>query len=105
MHGAATRVPAGETAFSARKPQWDFDIIGQWADPAESGGHTAWVKALWDRLEPDLLGTVYVNHFADDDKPEKLRASYGQNYARLRDVKTIYDPMNLFRVNANIRPT
>ena len=104
MHGAATRVPADATAFCARRPQWDFDIIGQWADVAESGGHIAWVKALWDRVEPDLLGSVYINHLADDDRPEKLRASYGENYARLRDVKTMYDPMNLFRVNANIRP-
>ena len=104
MHGAATRVPASATAFAARKPQWDFDIIGQWADAAESGGHIAWVKALWDRLEPDLLGTVYINHLADDDRPEKLRASYGENYARLREIKAMYDPMNLFRVNANIRP-
>ena len=103
MHGAATRVPATATAFAARRPQWDFDIIGQWTDAAESGGHIAWVQARcgtgWSL---NLLGTVYVNHLADDDRPEKLRASYGENYARLRELKAVYDPMNLFRVNANI---
>jgi FAD/FMN-containing dehydrogenase len=104
VHGAATRVPTNATAFSARRPLWDFDIIGQWADPAESSGHIAWVRALWDRLEPELLGTVYINHMAADDKPEKVRASYGENYARLRELKRIYDPMNLFRVNANVSP-
>jgi FAD/FMN-containing dehydrogenase len=104
MHGAATRVPATATAFSARRPQWDFDIIGQWADPAESSSHIAWVKTLWDRLEPHLLGTVYINHMAADDRPERVRASYGENYARLRELKSVYDPMNLFRVNANIAP-
>jgi len=104
VHGAATRVPATATAFSARRPLWDFDIIGQWSDPAESSGHIAWVKALWDRLEPELLGTVYINHMAADDRPEKVRASYGENYARLRELKAVYDPMNLFRVNANVSP-
>jgi FAD/FMN-containing dehydrogenase len=104
VHGAATRVPATATAFSARRPLWDFDIIGQWADAAESNGHIAWVRALWDRLEPELLGTVYINHMAADDKPEKMRASYGENYARLRELKGVYDPTNLFRVNANISP-
>ncbi len=104
MHGAAARVPATATAFSARRPLWDFDIIGQWSDPAESSGHIAWVKALWDRLEPELLGTVYINHMAADDRPEKVRASYGENYARLRELKAVYDPMNLFRVNANVSP-
>ena len=104
MHGAATRVPATATAFSARRPQWDFDIIGQWTDAAESSGHIAWVKALWDRLEPNLLGSVYINHFAPEDRPEKFRASHGENYTRLRQLKAVYDPMNLFRVNANVTP-
>jgi FAD/FMN-containing dehydrogenase len=104
VHGAAARVPATATAFSARRPLWDFDIIGQWSDPAESSGHIAWVRSLWDRLEPELLGTVYINHMAAEDKPEKVRASYGENFARLRELKRIYDPMNLFRVNANISP-
>ena len=104
MHGAATRVATAATAFSARRPQWDFDIIGQWTDPAESGSHIAWVKALWDRVEPNLLGTVYINHMMGDDRPERVRASYGENYARLRELKGVYDPMNLFRVNANIAP-
>jgi FAD/FMN-containing dehydrogenase len=104
VHGAAARVPATATAFSARRPLWDFDIIGQWSDPVESSGHIAWVRALWDRLEPELLGTVYINHMAADDRPEKVRASYGENYARLRELKAVYDPMNLFRVNANVSP-
>jgi FAD/FMN-containing dehydrogenase len=104
VHGAAARVPPTATAFSARRPQWDFDIIGQWTDPAESAGHIAWVKSQWDQLEPQLLGSVYINHFAPEDRPEKFRASYGENYTRLRQLKAVYDPMNLFRVNANITP-
>ncbi len=105
IHGAAARVPADATAFSARRPTWDFDIIGQWSEAAESNGHIDWVRTLWSRAEPELLGTVYINHMMGDDRPERVRASYGENYARLREVKSVYDPMNLFRVNANIAPT
>ena len=36
MHGAAARVPASATAFALRRPQWDFDAIGQWRDGSES---------------------------------------------------------------------
>ena len=104
MHGAATRVPPTETAFAARRPQWDFDAIGQWTDGAASAQHTAWVRALWNRLEPHLQGSAYVNHLAEDDRPEKVRASFGQNYGRLRQLKAVYDPTNLFRINANIDP-
>jgi FAD/FMN-containing dehydrogenase len=102
LHGAATRVPPTATAFAPRRAQWDFDAIGQWTDAAQSAAHTAWVRALWTRLEQHLQGSAYVNHLAADDRPEKVRASFGENYGRLRTLKAAYDPKNLFRVNANI---
>jgi FAD/FMN-containing dehydrogenase len=104
MHGAATRVSPTATAFAARRPQWDFDAIGQWTDAAQAPQHIAWVRALWGQLEPHLQGSAYVNHLAADDRPEKVRASFGENYGRLRELKGVYDPTNLFRVNANIAP-
>jgi FAD binding domain/Berberine and berberine like len=105
MHGAVTRVPVSETAFGARRSQWDFDAIGQWNDGAESVGHIAWVRELWGRLEPHLQGSAYVNHISADDQPEKIRASFGTNYQRLRAIKAEYDKANQFRVNSNIAPT
>jgi FAD/FMN-containing dehydrogenase len=104
MHGAATRPLPTETAFAARRSQWDLDVIAQWPDAASSDQHIAWVRGLWTRLEPHLLGRAYVNHLAAEDRPETIRASYGENYVRLRQVKSIYDPTNLFRINANIPP-
>ena len=104
VHGAATRPSPTETAFAARRQQWDLDAIGQWADPASSDEHIRWVRALWSRLEPHMLGKVYTNHAAAEDRPETIRASYGENYARLQQIKSVYDPTNLFRMNANIAP-
>jgi hypothetical protein len=104
MHGAATRVSPTATAFAPRRAQWDFDAIGQWTDAGESTKHIAWVRALWSKLEPHLQGSAYVNHLAADDRPEKVRASFGENYGRRRALKAVYDPKNLFRVNANIAP-
>jgi len=91
IHGAATRVSPTETAFAARRQQWDLDAIGQWAELASSDRHIQWVRALWPRLQPHLLGKVYTNHAAGEDRPETIRASF-------------YDPTNLFRINANISP-
>jgi FAD/FMN-containing dehydrogenase len=102
IHGAATRPSPTETAFAARRRQWDFDAIGQWSDAASSDQHIRWVRALWTRLEPHLLGKVYTNHVAAEDRPETIRASFGENYVRLQQIKAMYDPTNLFRLNANI---
>lgn len=104
MHGAATRVPVADTAFSARRPLWDIDVIGQWDNPAESDRHIGWVRATWDKMTPLMEDRGYINHIAADDPPEKVRASYGSNHGRLRQLKTQYDPTNLFRMNPNITP-
>ena len=104
MHGAATRVDPQATAFAARRTQWDFDAIGQWAEPAESTEHITWLRGVWDRCQPHLEGSAYVNHIATDDSPEKIRASYGSNHAQLSMLKRRFDPTNLFRINANITP-
>ena len=104
MHGAATRVDPQATAFAARRTQWDFDAIGQWAELAESTEHIAWLRGVWDRCQPHLEGSAYVNHIAADDSPEKIRASYGSNHTQLSMLKRRFDPTNLFRINANIAP-
>ncbi|MBO0747486.1 MAG: FAD-binding oxidoreductase [Acidimicrobiaceae bacterium] len=104
LHGAAMRVSPGETAFSARRVQWDLDAIAQWADPAESERHVSWLRHAWSDIEPHTTPASYVNHISDDDRPEKVRASYGTNHDRLRRLKGVYDPSNLFRLNPNISP-
>jgi FAD/FMN-containing dehydrogenase len=104
LHGAAVRVPPGETAFSARRAQWDLDVIGQWTDPPDSDRHIAWVREAWSRIEPHAATSTYINHISEDDRPEKIRASYGSNHDRLRRLKAVYDPANLFRLNPNIAP-
>ncbi len=40
----------------------------------------------------------------DDEGEARVKASYGDNYARLSALKKKYDPANLFRVNQNIPP-
>jgi FAD/FMN-containing dehydrogenase len=49
------------------------------------------------------MGGAYVNMIMDEGS-DRVRASYGDNYARLAALKAAYDPDNVFHVNQNITP-
>jgi FAD/FMN-containing dehydrogenase len=46
----------------------------------------------------------YVNYL-DRDENKRIQTAYGDRYERLRDLKTEWDPENLFSANQNIEPT
>jgi FAD/FMN-containing dehydrogenase len=47
---------------------------------------------------------VYVNELDADEGEDRVRIAYGANYDRLARIKAKFDPENLFRLNANVRP-
>lgn len=105
MHGAAAHVDPAATAFAHRGAnQYDFLILGQWDDPADSEKNIQWIRSFFEAMEPFLERGAYVNDMGDESE-DRVRAAYGVNYDRLASVKETYDPTNLFRVNQNIRPS
>jgi hypothetical protein len=104
LGGAMSRVAEGDTAFPHRSAPFDVVIMPMWSDPAESDMHMGWADALWGAMQPFSTGGVYVNYLGNEC-PTRVQAAYGGNYARLVELKTLYDPLNLFRCNQNITPT
>ena len=50
-------------------------------------------------------GGTYLNIDSyNEDGLDWVEETYREHYHRLRDIKKKYDPMNLFRLNANILP-
>src|SRR5262249_23714028 len=103
FHGAASRVPVSDTACTMRINGFNVVIISQWTDPNETARGTAWCKDTYGALTPYLGQFRYLNYMAADES-DPAAAVYGANYARLRDLKTKYDPENFFHVNVNISP-
>jgi FAD/FMN-containing dehydrogenase len=74
-------------------------------EPDEPGADAfaQWVRDAWERFRPFSTGGNYINLQTADEDDERIRATYGANYDRLVEVKTKYDPGNVFRSNRNIR--
>ena len=101
--GAPSRVSAAESAFAQRRAEYNIGIMAQWVDPAESATHIAWAREMYDALEPYSGGNHLLN-FQSEAGDDLIRAAFGENYARLAEVKRIYDPTNFFSLNQNIQP-
>jgi len=104
VHGAATRVGPTDTAFPHRRAGYNFLVLSQTLDPTLSDRCTAWVRQTYAAMEPFIASGRYVNYLDDDETGEAVPAAYGPNYKRLQEIKTTYDPSNLFHMNQNIRP-
>jgi FAD/FMN-containing dehydrogenase len=103
LGGAVARVKPAATAYWNRGAKFDLLIDGAWADRSQDRQNLQAGRALWDVLQPFTDG-YYVNTEPSADE-KRLRATYGENYPRLVQLKDKYDPRNLFRLNANIKPT
>ena len=101
--GAASRVPRTATAYSSRDAQWVLNVHGRWAEPGRDETCIGWTRELFQAAAPFASGGGYVN-FLTQDEGERIRACYGENYDRLVEIKTRWDPTNLFHGNQNIRP-
>lgn len=101
--GAISRVKPDATAFWHREPNDEVIMVGFWEDPAGAEPTIQSVRGVWKRVEP-LTAGYYTNHGGFDESERRIRENYGGNYARLAALKKRYDPANLFRLNANIKP-
>jgi hypothetical protein len=100
-------VPEADAAFSHRGTMFEFGAGSRWTDPAEDDARMGAARAAGASLEPYANG-VYVNSLTADelaDGERGVRRAYpAAKLARLTEVKTAYDPGNVFHLNQNIRP-
>ena len=104
FHGEVCRVGETETAVPHRRHGWNLVIPGTWFEASETEANVAWVRETHAALKPHLTEAKWLNYLADDQGDDAVRAAYGPNYERLREIKRRVDPDNVFRHNHNIVP-
>jgi len=103
INGAVHDVAPDATAFGHRDAKYAMVVAGMWPDPAQNEAKVRWVRDYYKALAPHAEEGGYINFAAGDDM-NRVQANFGKNYARLREVKSKYDPGNVFRHNQNIVP-
>lgn len=102
FHGAVTRVGVTDTAVPHRDEGWNLFIPSVWTDRNATDANIAWTRETFSALRPYFGAGRWLNYLGDDEGEGAIRAAYGPNYDRLRDVKRRYDPDNVFHLNHNI---
>lgn len=95
FHGAATRVPLGETAFGIRSEHLVVEIVAAW-DPADDAARQRyWADTVYSELGPHSLKGGYPN-LIGPEQAAQADSAYGPNAGRLLAAKRRYDPNNVF---------
>ncbi len=103
LGGAYARVPDDATAFAHRQSKIMANLAALYDKPEDKDHHENWVSQYEAKLRQSDKG-AYVNFLGEVDK-KQVRAAYpGSTWKRLQEIKSRYDPDNLFRLNQNIPP-
>jgi len=104
IHGVAARIGESDTAFPHRREGYNFLVLAQWLQPADTSSCVAWARETYETMRPFFAFGRHMNYLGDDEASDAVAAAYGPNYRRLQRIKATYDPENFFRMNQNISP-
>jgi len=103
LGGMIARVAADATAFPFRNVHATALLLADWPATADPAPHLKSLRQYWTTIAPYTYG-FYTND-AVEESQKQVDDNYLGNYPRLRKLKDKYDPTNLFRLNANVRPS
>ncbi len=96
-------VAVDATAFPHRRSIHNMFAAVSWPLANDATRHVRYVQDYWKTLEKHTDGFYSVE--VADEPASVIERNFQGNLARLQLVKNKYDPQNLFRLNANVRPT
>ncbi len=104
LGGAIATLPNDHSAVGNRDAQWLVNVTAAWDPPQEDAANIEWARTAWQDMRGHSTGGTYVNFLNAEETGDRIKDAYGANYDRLVELKTVWDPTNLFRSNKNLAP-
>ena len=101
--GKINTIASDATAFPSRYAEHNLVTGSFWTVGVDTAPHMAWSRRYWKTVSPYTDGFYINDEFSESQKDVNL--NFLGNYQRLVELKNKYDPTNLFRLNANIKPS
>ena len=102
--GALNQLDDDHSPVGNRKARYVLNIAGSWEKADQDQINMEWARAAWNDMKEFSTGGTYINFLTRDEGPERVKAALGKAVHRLSEVKTRWDPENMFRTNRNIKP-
>jgi FAD/FMN-containing dehydrogenase len=102
--GAIARVSEQATAFGQRSAPFNLHVLSMWPDPADDAVNIDQTRRVAAAVQPWGTGRTYLNFIGEEGR-SRVEAAYGPDtFARLQQLKRVWDPDNVFCHNQNIPP-
>lgn len=102
LNGNVSNVDSNDTAFVHRDSLYLLEIKSIWTSDRYRDDNIDWTNSVKAILDHVGIGTY--RGFTDFHIRNWQEQYYGDNYLRLRKVKTEYDPLNIFKFPQSVEP-
>ena len=104
IDGALNQIKEEASSVGNRDARYVLNIAGSWEQASDDRANIEWAREAWADLKSFSTGGNYINFLTEDESPERIRAAVGRSLKRLSELKSKWDPENVFRKNRNIQP-
>lgn len=104
LHGAFKHYDLKTSAFPLR--QYNFGVLfsARWENKEEDDTHIHWVRQSFNRIDPQGTSGAYLNYTSSDDQ-RAVHSLLSNTVSHITQVKSYYDPRNVFKRNHNVMPS
>jgi len=101
---AVGRLPMDHSPVGNRDARYVLNVAGSWEKAADDEANLGWARAAWSDMRSFSTGGTYLNFLTEEEGRDRTEAALGKSLRRLAEIKSKWDPGNVFRTNRNIKP-